>query len=198
MFFIALLLLVSPVAVLPAIAAPGDTLAKMRPDFITNTQTVSVDRLRVDGVVGLCNATSNNPKAGPVVDRLQQDQLDGVQFPKDGFIGDWKRGEKLAQSGKGMTWTDKPGEAGGNCYNCHQLSAKELSFGTMGPSLYRYGRLRGYNDEVIRYTYAKISNSKAFTLCSDMPRFGHSGALNQQQIKDLVALLLDPTSEVNQ
>jgi sulfur-oxidizing protein SoxX len=31
-----------------------------------------------------------------------------------------------------------------------------------------------------------------------MPRFGYAGALTEQQIKDLVALLLDPNSPVNQ
>jgi sulfur-oxidizing protein SoxX len=31
-----------------------------------------------------------------------------------------------------------------------------------------------------------------------MPRLGHSKTLNEQQIKDLVALLLDPASPVNQ
>jgi sulfur-oxidizing protein SoxX len=31
-----------------------------------------------------------------------------------------------------------------------------------------------------------------------MPRFGHSGTLDEQQIKDLTALLLDPASPVNQ
>jgi sulfur-oxidizing protein SoxX len=30
-----------------------------------------------------------------------------------------------------------------------------------------------------------------------MPRFGHVGALTEQQIKDLVALLMDPGSPVN-
>jgi sulfur-oxidizing protein SoxX len=30
-----------------------------------------------------------------------------------------------------------------------------------------------------------------------MPRFGYSGTLTEQQIKDLVALLLDPNSPVN-
>jgi sulfur-oxidizing protein SoxX len=30
-----------------------------------------------------------------------------------------------------------------------------------------------------------------------MPRFGHAGALGEQQIKDLVSLLLDPESPVN-
>jgi len=45
--------------------------------------------------------------------------------------------------------------------------------------------------------YGKIYNAKAFNLCSAMPRFGHSGTLSEQQIKDLVALLLDPGSPVN-
>jgi len=31
-----------------------------------------------------------------------------------------------------------------------------------------------------------------------MPRLGHAGTLTEQQIKDLVALLLDPASPVNQ
>jgi sulfur-oxidizing protein SoxX len=31
-----------------------------------------------------------------------------------------------------------------------------------------------------------------------MPRLGYSGTLSEQQIKDLVALLLDPASPVNQ
>jgi sulfur-oxidizing protein SoxX len=31
-----------------------------------------------------------------------------------------------------------------------------------------------------------------------MPRFGHSGILTEAQIKDVVALLMDPKSPVNQ
>jgi sulfur-oxidizing protein SoxX len=31
-----------------------------------------------------------------------------------------------------------------------------------------------------------------------MPRFGHKGILTQQDIKHVMALLLDPTSPVNQ
>jgi sulfur-oxidizing protein SoxX len=30
-----------------------------------------------------------------------------------------------------------------------------------------------------------------------MPRFGHKGILNEQQIRDVVALLMDPSSPVN-
>jgi sulfur-oxidizing protein SoxX len=31
-----------------------------------------------------------------------------------------------------------------------------------------------------------------------MPRFGHSGILNEAQLRDVMALLLDPKSPVNQ
>ena len=31
-----------------------------------------------------------------------------------------------------------------------------------------------------------------------MPRFGHAGMLNEKQLQDLMALLLDPKSPVNQ
>jgi sulfur-oxidizing protein SoxX len=31
-----------------------------------------------------------------------------------------------------------------------------------------------------------------------MPRFGHRGILDEQQLKDLMALLFDPASPVNQ
>jgi len=50
---------------------------------------------------------------------------------------------------------------------------------------------------VQKYVYGKIYNAKAFSLCSQMSRFGHFGALSEQQMKDLVALLLDPASPVN-
>jgi sulfur-oxidizing protein SoxX len=31
-----------------------------------------------------------------------------------------------------------------------------------------------------------------------MPRFGHKNLLNEQQLRDIMALLLDPKSPVNQ
>ena len=48
-----------------------------------------------------------------------------------------------------------------------------------------------------KYAYGRIYNSKAYNLCSQMPRLGQSGTLSEQQIKDLVAYLLDPASPVN-
>jgi sulfur-oxidizing protein SoxX len=130
---------------------------------------------------------------------MQNEQLATVKYPADGVLmGDWKKGESLAQSGRGFTWTDKPGlPVGGNCYNCHQISPKEISFGTIGPSLFQIGKIRGNTPEMQKYVYSKIYNAKGYNLCSDMPRFGHVGALTPEQIKDLVALLLDPESPVN-
>ena len=61
-----------------------------------------------------------------------------------------------------------------------------------------FAKLRGYGADIQRYAYGKIYNAKAYSLCSQMPRFGHAGALTEQQMKDLTALLMDPASPVNQ
>ena len=133
--------------------------------------------------------------------------LKTVKWPSDGkFIGDWKEGEKIAQSGRGLTWSDDATMAnGGNCYNCHQMDKKEISFGTIGPSLYNYGKIRGVTDPaspaskaMVEYTWGKIWNAKAYNACSNMPRAGHMGILNETQVRHIVGLLLDPKSPVNQ
>jgi len=185
---------------LPA-AAEGDYRAKaiavIKKDFQPRGQA-SIDRLAEDGLQAVCNRTGNKPPEG-VGKAMEADQLANVKYPADGkLMGDWKAGEKLAQSGRGFTWSDKPGlPVGGNCYNCHQISPKETSFGTIGPSLYQFLKLRGTQPDIQKYVYSKIYNAKAYNLCSDMPRFGHISALGEKQIKDLVALLLDPESPAN-
>ena len=175
----------------------AEAVAMMKRDFKAKG-IATTDRLHEDGVQAVCNRSGDNPPKD-IAARLEKDQLDNVRYPADGkLMGDWKAGEKLAQSGRGMTWSDKAGvPGGGNCYNCHQIGPQEISFGTIGTSLYQYGKLRGNTPETQKYTYAKIWNAKAFNLCSAMPRFGHAGALTEAQIKDLVALLLDPQSPVN-
>jgi sulfur-oxidizing protein SoxX len=157
----------------------------------------TMDRVLQDGLQRLCTETGNKPPA-EVARVLEADQMKAIAFPSGSLIGDWRRGEKIAQGGRGMTWSDKPGTpADGSCYNCHQLSPTELSYGTLGPSLLGFGKTRGNSAEVQRYAYGKIFNAKAYSLCSTMPRLGHSGTLTPEQIKDLVGLLLDPTSPVN-
>jgi sulfur-oxidizing protein SoxX len=157
-----------------------------------------MDRLNEDGLQALCNRSHNQPPKG-ISERLERDQLESIRYPADGkFMGDWKSGESIAQNGRGMTWSDGgSGVNGGSCYNCHRIGPDETSFGTIGNSLFQFGKNRGYGPDVQQYVYGKIYNAKAFNLCSAMPRFGHTGTLTEKQIKDLVALLLDPNSPVN-
>lgn len=159
-----------------------------------------LDRLDQDNVQRECSRyNSANPLPKEVADRIEKEQLATIKYPADGLLGDWKSGERIAQSGIGKQYSDDPAApTGGNCYACHQLTKAELSFGTIGPSLYRFGKLRGFTPEMQRYAYGKVYNSEAFSACSTMPRFGHSGILTEKQIKDVVALLMDPSSPVNQ
>ena len=126
--------------------------------------------------------------------------MKNIRQPADGkYLGNWKEGEKIAQNGRGMQSSDAVGGVnGGNCYACHQISKQEISFGNIGPSLYNYGKIRGSSEEMLKYTWGKIYNAQAYTACSNMPRFGHNGILTEVQLKDVMALLLDPASPVNQ
>ena len=163
-----------------------------------------LDRLNQDELQQVCSAET--APADAVARRIEAAQFATIQWPTDGvYVGDWREGEKLAQNGRGMTWSDPAGApSGGNCYNCHQIAKAEISYGTIGPSLYQYGRLRGVanpadpaSQAVVRYTWGKLWNAKASNACSGMPRFGQAGVLTSAQIRDLMALLLDPQSPVN-
>lgn len=170
--------------------------AVLKRDFKARGQA-QMNRVELDAVQRACNLHKDNPPA-EVAKPLEEAQLKAIAFPAGSLLGDWKNGEKIAQSGRGAMWNDKPGDpAGGSCYNCHELAPQTTSFGTIGPSLRNFGKLRGNSPEMQRYAYGKIYNAKAYNLCSQMPRMGASGTLTEQQIKDLVALLLDPASPVN-
>ena len=176
--------------------ARSDALSMMKRDFHARG-IAGMDRLKEDKVQAACNKYNDNPPK-EVAEKLQREQYATVKFPADGkLLGDWKAGEKVAQNGRGMAWNDKGG-VGGSCYNCHQIGPATTSFGTIGPSLYQFAKLRGYGADVQRYAYAKIYNAKSYSACSQMPRFGHVGALTDQQMKDLTALLTDRASPVNQ
>lgn len=159
-----------------------------------------LDRLDQDEVQRICSEYHGDkviPK--DVAARLEKAQLAAIKFPAgDKYMGDWKAGEKVAQTGVGMQYSDDPTKpAGGNCYACHELSKAEMSYGTIGPSLYHFGKLRGFTPAMQKYAYGKIYNSEAYSACSNMPRFGHAGILTEKQIQDVVALLMDPESPVN-
>jgi sulfur-oxidizing protein SoxX len=174
----------------------ADVTAAIKRDFHARGEA-KMTRLEADAVQQACNLYDNEPPE-PVAKKLEAEQFAKIPFPQGSLVGNWKSGQRIAQSGRGMTWSDKAGApGGGSCYNCHQLSAAEPSFGTLGPSLLGFGKLRGNSPDMQKYAYGRIYNSKAYNLCSQMPRLGHSGTLGEQQIKDLVAYLLDPESPVN-
>lgn len=175
-----------------------ETLAVIKSSF-RDRGIAKIDRLNQTELQRVCSETKNDPPK-EVRAQLEKAALASVRYPTDGkWLGDYKSGEKIAQTGRGLQWNDKPGvPAGGNCYACHQLSKAEISFGNIGPSLYNYGKKRGSTEQTLRYTWAKIWNTHAFNACSSMPRFGDAGILTEAQIKDVMALLLDPASPVNQ
>jgi len=156
-------------------------------------------RLTGDETMQQCSASRNNP-TNDIASAIQKREQATIVYPLDSnFMGDWKKGEVLAQSGYGLRFTDYPARQanGGNCYACHQLTRKEVSYGTLGPSLSEYGKLRDYKPEAVKAAYEKIYNSHATLSCSTMPRFGTNKILTIEQIKDAVALLMSPGSPVN-
>ena len=166
-----------------------------------------LDRIQQD--LGQSACSSDKAPSEAVTKQIEAESMASVKWPTGGvYIGDWREGERLAQNGRGMTWTDTTTDTkanGAQCYNCHQISKEEISFGTIGPSLYNYGKLRGVKDitdpaaaPIIQYTWGKLWNSKAYAACSNMPRFGHMKLLDEVQIRHVMALLLDPKSPVNQ
>ena len=188
----------TPVSERPQVTASDldAVTAVLKRDFRERGQA-KMNRVVLDEVQRLCNLHGDNPPEA-LAKPLEEAQLKAIPIPAGSLIGDWKHGERIAQSGRGSMWNDNPGvQEGGSCYNCHQISPRVEAYGTIGPSLAGYGKIRGTSAEMQRYTYGRIYNSKAYSLCSQMPRLGHAGTLNEQQIKDLVGLLLDPDSPVN-
>jgi L-cysteine S-thiosulfotransferase len=183
----------------------GQALAAIKAAFRTEG-IAKADRIQQD--LGQSACSSEKPPSEAVAQQVMDQAKASIKWPAQGrYIGDWREGEKIAQNGRGMTWTDTSTAAsanGGSCYNCHQISPQEVSYGTIGPSLLQYGRNRGVTavtaitaQPILEYTWTKIYNSKSYNACSNMPRFGHVGLLNEQQMADVMALLLDPASPVN-
>ena len=184
-------------------------LAQMMKSSFRDQGIAKVDRLQQDASNAECSKAQGKDLPEKLAKTIEAANLKTVKMPSDGkYLGDWKTGEKLAQNGRGMTWSDKSTATsanGGNCYNCHELAKTEISYGTIGPSLYNYGKIRGVTDPssaaakpIVDYTWGKLYNAKAYNACSAMPRFGHANMLDENQLKDLMALLLDPKSPVNQ
>lgn len=217
------LMIKAPLAVISAVFLSSCASERAMPtasELDQLTQAIVARSFRDQGIVKVASLTQDEtqracseadvkgvPLGEAQAKAIEEANLKSIKWPSDGkFLGDWKEGEKLAQSGRGLTWSDEPTQAnGGNCYNCHQIDKAEISYGTIGPSLYNYGKIRGVKDPasaeskaIVEYTWGKLWNAKAYNACSNMPRVGHKGILNENQIRHVMALLLDPKSPVNQ
>jgi L-cysteine S-thiosulfotransferase len=184
-----------------------EIVANLKASF-TERGAAKLDRLDQSALQQACSkaAESGKPMPAKAKANIEKAVLASIQYPADGvYLGDWKEGEKIAQNGRGLQFTDAVGSVNGaNCYACHQISPTEISYGNQGPSLLKYGTLRGVKDPsskeseaIVKYTWARIWNTHAFNACNGMPRFGDAGILTPAQIKDVMSLLLDPASPVN-
>jgi len=198
--WLACALLVAGCAMPPSDAEIRAKAAATMKSSFKDAGQAKLDRLDQDETQRVCSQYAGKALPPDVAKRVEQLNLATIKYPADGkLVGDWKNGEKIAQEGRGKQFSDDPaGPVGANCYACHQLAPQELSYGTIGPTLYQFGKLRGYTDETRRYAWGKVYNADAFAACSNMPRFGHSGILKEAQLRDVVALLMDPASPVNQ
>jgi L-cysteine S-thiosulfotransferase len=192
-------------AVIAGCATLSDTEVSQRAVEVMKTSfkergQAKLDRLDQDEVQALCSRSPSDPPLTKTQEeKINTAQKAVIRYPADGkLLGDWRAGEKIAQTGVGMQFSDNPkNPSGGNCYACHQMTKEEISYGTIGPSLYNFAKIRGYGEDMQKYAYGKVYNPQAYTACSNMPRFGHHHILTEQQIKDVTALLMDPQSPVN-
>ena len=173
--------------------------AVMQASFVAKGQA-GMDRLVQDKTQAACSLYAPGLPPDAVVAQLLEENRGMVKFPVDGkFLGDWKRGQAIAEEGKGKQSSDDPAElSGGNCYACHQLDKQQIAYGTIGPSLYQYGKQRGNSEPVLKLAWSMLNDMKGYVLCTAMPRFGTQDILTEQQLKDVMALLFDPDSPVNQ
>ena len=162
------------------------------------------DRQTQDELQKLCSGGGRAALDADSMAKVTELARASIVKPAGGIkLGDWKAGEAVARSGFGFRVghrNDDHGkrEPGGNCYACHQMDPNESTYGTLGPSLKNFGKLRGNNEAIQNYTYEVIYSPHTYFPCTHMPRFGTNGVLTEKQISDVMAYLLDPESPVNQ
>ena len=170
-------------------------------DQPTQEGTTGKERMTQDELQKVCSALRGNPADAATAQKVQALAVASRVYPEGGVtLGDWKKGEALAKEGAGYRMGPKADDSkkmGGNCYACHQMDLKVSAHGTIGPTLTGFGKNRGNTPETQKYVYEVIYNAHAYFPCTNMPRFGANGFLNQEQIADLMAYVLLPESPVN-
>src|SRR4030095_2745930 len=91
--------------------------ASMKASFKEQGQA-KLDRLVQDDTQKTCSEHGRNAPSNDGAARIEKENLETIKWPADGkLVGDWKAGEKIAQEGRGMQYSDEPKARGGdNCY----------------------------------------------------------------------------------
>lgn len=168
------------------VAGPGQDLSRLQQD-----------QTQID-----CTVTRAKPSEA-LAETIRAREAKHIVYPEDGkLMGDWKAGRKIFIDGFGYRIgsfipSNPNAVRGGNCYACHQGEAAESAWGNLGSSLQGFGKQRGQSAPIVKYTYEKIYNARAYNACSQMPRLGHHKILSPGQVADLTAYLLSPESPIN-
>lgn len=172
-------------------------------DEPTQEGSTALTRMQQDELQKICSLGRDSLSPDTIGEVVAMSRSATVR-PEEGItLGDWQRGEAIALSGYGYRIGQSVDdhnqqEPGGNCYACHQIAPQEQTYGTLGPSLVNFGKLRGDTEATRNYLYDVIYSPHSYFPCTNMPRFGANGVLTQTQIADVMAYLLDPESPVNQ
>lgn len=195
-------LFMAPLALFAAVVVASDLETRVEEMMVSSfkgTGIAGIERQTRDEVQKACSSPTQPDRE--TMRRLEAAEMETIQWPANGDFwqgGDWEQGQRIAISGRGLTWSDGPDTVnGGGCYNCHGLDPANESYGTIGPALHGYAKIRGDSEEIVKYTWGKLWNSKAYNACSDMPRNGYGGILSEEQIRHVMAYLFDPASPVN-
>ena len=153
-----------------------------------------------DETMKQCSLHENSPPK-PVADEIQKREKARIEYPADGkLMGDWKSGEKLAQSGYGLRFTDYPAAAG------QRRQLLRLPPADQGRGQLRHDRPEPARTTARSGTSARPTPRRSTRRSTTRRRpirartcrgFGTNNVLTIEQIKDLVALVMSPDSPVN-
>jgi sulfur-oxidizing protein SoxX len=193
----------APAALAPRAGRPGRGHDKAA---FRDQGIAKVDRIQQDLGQKACSSDQPPPTRG----QADRGRVAGhVKWPAGGqYLGDWREGEKLAQNGRGMTWTDSlrrhqgqrrpvlqlpPDRQGRDQLRHHRPQPVQLR---QDPRRDRPGYARPAPPSCS--TPGASCGTARPTRPAPTCRASATWAADENQLRHVMALLLDPKSPVNQ
>ena len=159
-----------------------------------------MDRLDQDETQKMCTEYAGKALPKDVAEKIEKINLASIKWPADGkLMGDWKqrragsrrraaasngpttrRDRSAATATRATSWRRRRCRTARSARRCTS-SARSAATTTRSAST----------------PTARSGTPTPTPRARNMPRFGHSQILTEAQVKDLVALLMDPESPVN-